>query len=323
MAEAYESVLQGIEELCRAYLGAQGQQRAVRAYWEIGRRIVEHEQGGGNKGAYGKQVVGRLARDLTARFGKGFSAPLVFAMRKFALLWKAEELVEPLSWVQYRALSRVRSPHARAELEVRVRQEGLGNRELLQVLQARRMQERGPGPGLSKRPGRVGLYRLERAGTGDRAQLDAGFGIKTTLPASWELPAGIPDRAVVGVIGGSGTAGQLEVCTDLAGDWERYTYPFRVKRVIDGDTLIGVLDLGLGMALEARFRLRGLDAAERGTLEGDAAREVLAALVCTDHALTAQSYGMDAYGRWLVDLSRADGLFVNARLLEDGGVGRW
>ena len=35
-------------------------------YWEIGRRIVEHEQQGKAKPGYGDQVIQRLAADLTA-----------------------------------------------------------------------------------------------------------------------------------------------------------------------------------------------------------------------------------------------------------------
>ena len=40
-------------------------------YWEIGRRIVEYEQGGAERAEYGDQLLIRLSRDLTARFGIG------------------------------------------------------------------------------------------------------------------------------------------------------------------------------------------------------------------------------------------------------------
>jgi len=39
-------------------------------YWEIGRRVVELEQGGRQKAKYGAQVIERMAADLTARFGR-------------------------------------------------------------------------------------------------------------------------------------------------------------------------------------------------------------------------------------------------------------
>jgi hypothetical protein len=42
-------------------------------YWEIGRRILEFEQGGKKRAAYGEELLDKLATDLTARFGRGFS----------------------------------------------------------------------------------------------------------------------------------------------------------------------------------------------------------------------------------------------------------
>jgi predicted nuclease of restriction endonuclease-like (RecB) superfamily len=54
-------------------------------YWEIGRRIVEHEQGGRDKAKYGDAVIDRLAKDLTERFGRGFGRRNVFLIRAFYL----------------------------------------------------------------------------------------------------------------------------------------------------------------------------------------------------------------------------------------------
>jgi predicted nuclease of restriction endonuclease-like (RecB) superfamily len=56
-------------------------------YWEIGRRIVEFEQGGSGKADYGKQLVENLSRDLTARFGRGFGRSNLFQMRAFYLTY--------------------------------------------------------------------------------------------------------------------------------------------------------------------------------------------------------------------------------------------
>ncbi len=42
-------------------------------YWEIGRRIVEFEQGGKKRAGYGDELLQKLAFDLTAHFGKGLS----------------------------------------------------------------------------------------------------------------------------------------------------------------------------------------------------------------------------------------------------------
>jgi predicted nuclease of restriction endonuclease-like (RecB) superfamily len=57
-------------------------------YWEVGRRIVEFEQGGEARAEYGENILKQLARDLTARFGRGFSRSNLQQMRLFYLGWE-------------------------------------------------------------------------------------------------------------------------------------------------------------------------------------------------------------------------------------------
>lgn len=52
-------------------------------YWEIGRRIVEHEQGGQKRAEYGEALLEGLSRDLTRRFGRGFGIVQLRTMRQF------------------------------------------------------------------------------------------------------------------------------------------------------------------------------------------------------------------------------------------------
>ena len=56
-------------------------------YWEIGRRIVEYEQGGKERAEYGEALLRRLAEDLSGRFGRGFSRSNLQQMRIFYLGW--------------------------------------------------------------------------------------------------------------------------------------------------------------------------------------------------------------------------------------------
>jgi hypothetical protein len=56
-------------------------------YWEMGRRIVQFEQGGQERAAYGEGLLPRLAQDLSARYGRGFSRQNLQQMRSFYLGW--------------------------------------------------------------------------------------------------------------------------------------------------------------------------------------------------------------------------------------------
>jgi predicted nuclease of restriction endonuclease-like (RecB) superfamily len=57
-------------------------------YWEVGRRIVEHEQGGQRRAGYGEQLLKRLASDLTAKFGRGFGLSNLKMIKKFYLTYE-------------------------------------------------------------------------------------------------------------------------------------------------------------------------------------------------------------------------------------------
>lgn len=67
------------------------------SYWEIGRRIVEFEQGGLERAAYGEALMVRLASDLSARFGRGFSKRNLEQMRLFYLAWPANQIAQTVS----------------------------------------------------------------------------------------------------------------------------------------------------------------------------------------------------------------------------------
>jgi hypothetical protein len=100
----------------------QGRQRALRTVdmvqvqtcWEIGRHIIEFEQGGEVRAAYGKKLLPRLAEQLTREFGQGFDERNLRHMRAFFQafpIWNA--LRTELSWTHYRHLLRVDSAEAR------------------------------------------------------------------------------------------------------------------------------------------------------------------------------------------------------------------
>ncbi len=63
--------------------------------FEIGRRIVEHEQSGQRRAGYGQQLLIELSTRLTEEFGRGFSRPNLEYMRKFYLLWR--DRIAPIS----------------------------------------------------------------------------------------------------------------------------------------------------------------------------------------------------------------------------------
>ncbi|MEF3076114.1 DUF1016 N-terminal domain-containing protein [Methylobacter sp. Wu1] len=77
----------------------------VRTYWRIGRHIVEFEQGGHNRAAYGKQLLSRLAESLPHEFDKGFDASNLRYMRLFYQAFSnCDALRHELSWTKWNAV---------------------------------------------------------------------------------------------------------------------------------------------------------------------------------------------------------------------------
>lgn len=86
----------------------------VQTYWQIGRLIIEHEQQGESRAAYGKQQLELLSVRLNVEFGKGFDVTNLRNMRRFYELFPIRDAVRPeLSWTHYRILLRVDNPQAR------------------------------------------------------------------------------------------------------------------------------------------------------------------------------------------------------------------
>jgi predicted nuclease of restriction endonuclease-like (RecB) superfamily len=89
----------------------------VEAYWQIGKRIVEEEQQGEHRAAYGEEVLKILSIELTKEFGKGFSYANLRNFRQFYLVFPDEQICyalrSKLTWTHYRLIMRVENPNAR------------------------------------------------------------------------------------------------------------------------------------------------------------------------------------------------------------------
>ena len=109
VTESYDGLLRGVVHLFEE--ARKTSARSVNAimtatYWEIGRRIVEHEQEGKRRANYGEALIARLAADLTARFRRGFSETNLKQMREFYLAWPIRQTLSDGSEVPTRAGAR-------------------------------------------------------------------------------------------------------------------------------------------------------------------------------------------------------------------------
>lgn len=151
-AAPYDALVGGIAQLLEE--ARRTSARAANAlmtatYWEIGRRIVEYEQGGKARAEYGEALLERLSTDLTSRFGRGFSVRNVWQMKAFYLAWRNPQIpsAESENWRILQTVSAV-SPAAhgleisatpsRQSLAEEIRQTPSGNSDaaMLQTVSA-------------------------------------------------------------------------------------------------------------------------------------------------------------------------------------------
>ena len=89
----------------------------VEAYWQIGQRIVEEEQGGNERAEYGSDLMRALSRQLGDDFGNGVSVANLRNFRQFYLTFpeagKRYALRSELTWTHWRLVMRVADPTAR------------------------------------------------------------------------------------------------------------------------------------------------------------------------------------------------------------------
>jgi hypothetical protein len=115
VADDYNVLLKDVSTLLEA--GRKGAARSVNTimavtYWHVGKRIVEHEQGGRKRAEYGKAVLKQLSIDLVSRFGRGFSERNLLLMRAFYQEWSIPQTLSA-------ELTRAKSIHALSDVDAR------------------------------------------------------------------------------------------------------------------------------------------------------------------------------------------------------------
>lgn len=158
--ELYEQISSLIEE-SRRHVAKAVNTAMVYTYYGVGQYIVEFEQDGNYRAAYGKGVLNRLSNRLTDRFGKGWSVDTLENCRKLYQVYSISSAVQTksetlsrksdnlsqeisetlsrksenklsftLSWSHYLILMRISNPDARSFYEIECAQQQWSVRQL-------------------------------------------------------------------------------------------------------------------------------------------------------------------------------------------------
>lgn len=118
----------------------------VYTYYGVGQYIVDYEQGGNYRAAYGKGVLARLSAKLTNKYGRGWSVETLTKCRKFYNIYAISSTPQTestgkanssdgqtksvpeftLSWNHYQILMRIENPEERHFYEIEAQRQNWG-----------------------------------------------------------------------------------------------------------------------------------------------------------------------------------------------------
>ena len=304
ICQIYEATLLQVEDTYGTHKNS--------AYFQMGRQIGHILESAEQTGRYGKKLVPTLCRDIKQKYGRGPSTRSMRNMRKFASLYTEDTASPALSWSHYCVLLSIRDTDTRARLEQQAIRQNL-DRDALQQLVSLTLQHNNDGIAtfpLTPRKGTLQIAKLIRPDASTPPLLDVGFGVQYVPNATTRL-----NNLEHGSCLQRYVNGQLKPIECAPG--ERYCYRASLENVIDGDTVKMRIQLTGSIFICERLRLRGVDAMELNTPEGQKAKRALERLLHNKKNIIIHTYSTDRYGRYVADLV-ADNRYINKTLVEKG-----
>ena len=271
--------------------------KTIESYWNIGKFIHQHLLENKKRAEYGNLLYERLSEDV----GRDISTlrrtvQFHLAYSSIPATWRE------LNWSQYRQLITIKDKQKRKEFEAQLVKKGLDARKSQAFLNFKRFQSAAkddpekPIAQLSFNRGKLLTYSLIENEESSELFLDLGFKIRKRLKDLNNLKLAKGDCVQV-----SSKNSLLKVDAERE---ELFTYTAKIKRIIDGDTLIALIDLGFGLFVQQKLRLRGIDCPEMNTGEGVKAKKFVQAQLGNLDFIIVKTHkdSSDKYDRYLADI---------------------
>jgi len=298
----------------------------VEMAWNIGKEVEEHlkQNKETDKTNYGNYLVKQLEKDV------GITTQVLYRMRKFYVAYpQLPQNNEKLNWSHYRVLSGIKKADDRKFLEDLTQKEGLDAESLRKKVKespatpTKITPKKLPPKKLVARRGELFNYSLIKPAGVSGTCLDCGFGIfkrfDEKMPPAVKIVETVKKKE------------NFKLKKSLANPRKLNAYKAYLSRVVDGDTIHVVLDLGFEIFHEEILRLRAINAAEAGTASGDKSTLALKRILKNIPFLVVKTSATDQHGRFVADVFLADeegkmsvqevaesGEFLNSMLVEKG-----
>lgn len=292
-----------------------GEWEKVETYWQIGEALTAHIDAHPGSG-YGQRIVRNLSKDLKLGYTTLYE---ILRFRRVVVDPKVYARTQ-LAWSHFRALIHLPSTEQIHHFAALAQQHSWTTRQLKQAIEsggtiAGYLDAGLPAPALRPRFGEPWTYRIlvDRFRPDAPPAIDFGFH-QVFVPAALPGFESVTPGDTITLETRNGQA-HVSVRDDRPGLW---TYIARVLRIVDGDTLDVVVDLGLGHRAFPRLRLRGIDTAELYTAAGRTAKEFVENALTESPIVLISTWRTDSYGRYLADVRYHRGADDATRILKQG-----
>ncbi len=335
---ALREQIQGIISEGRIHTRQAGEWEKVETYWHIGDALISHIDGQ-PRAEYGRQIVGNLSKDIH------LSQSLLWHILRFRRVLTILSAQRELGWSHIKEIiyrpsrderrfyfsTAKRGRWSLRQLQKAIRDDLYGT-TITHPFAVQPDQDPPAGRPLRARFGEFHVYQIVPSGdpASDALYVDLGFHMTEHIDLiGLKDPA--PDLLVTSKKRRDGTY----TFTNCPPQTRRHTYVGWPHRIVDGDTLIGVADCGLDHhTWPLRWRLRGIDTPELGTLAGQNAKDFVVDVLSQVSFVVISTSKTDNYGRFLVDLKylpgesdpvvvRTNGTYLNRQLLTQRLATRW
>ncbi|MBU0468469.1 MAG: thermonuclease family protein [Candidatus Omnitrophica bacterium] len=308
----------------------------VKTYWEVGKDIINISERSNGGLSLGPKLYGRISAEIQKQFNLDIKSDTVKKIVYFSRNYRELPKESTLTFSHYITLLRVKDPVERARIENRAIDKSMKiadlKNEIYKLNIGRHKVDNNNTETIAIQRGEPYIYRVHSVrdiyGKIDFV-IDCGFKISVPVEAGdhkTKLDFFKSNTCVVRV---EKKDGIYNIISDDERGNKVYTYCARVIRVVDGDTLDVNIDVGFGIWLHERLRLKSINAPEAMTNAGKYSKQFLAKYLskCPNIIIRTSKEGM--YGRWLADVFAlkncidpykiaAEGEYLNQTLLDEG-----
>lgn len=281
----------------------------LKTYWQVGSQIIDHVDRSNGELVFGEKLYTGISSQIKADLNLDMSADTILRAIQFKRQYPVFPKNSTLTFTHYVALHRVKDDKTRLTLEKKAIKKNMLvddlKKEIAGIKSLSMKQEDPASDKLQFQRGKLYIYNIKpQTDIHGKSKMFIDCGFNINIPVDGILlkdsfVSAIDQKRTVH----SKKENNLYNITQ-AREYASciYTYSAKVIKVIDGDTIDVIIDVGFGINLTERLRFKNIDTPEIKTTDGKRAKDFLDKLLKKCPCIVIRTAKAGMYGRWLADV---------------------